>query len=189
MNMLLTQKSVLYRKSHLKGFTLIELIVVIAIIGLIASVVLTAMGVSKAKAEISKMLVDYKSVSNSLELYRQAHNGQYPGSELNPISIEDLTTELSDYMSQVPSTSPLAVRDGAGNVPDMIYMLNPANGAFPRYYCGDTNSTQDYVLYFVPTKDAIESKLFKALSLQSGPNASPVEFQDHVALCVETNQK
>jgi general secretion pathway protein G len=176
-------------QSNKKGFTLIELIVVIAIIGLLASVVLTSMDLSKSKAEIAKMLVDYKSVSNSMELYRQAHNGAYPGNPLEPMSVEDLTSELSAYMSQVPSTSKLAVRSGAGNVPDMIYMQNPAGGAYPRYLCGDTNSTQDYVLYFVPTKAAIDSKLFKPLSVQSGPEGAPVEFFDYEYLCVETNQK
>ncbi len=68
-----------------KGFTLIELIVVIAIIGLLASVVMTSLSVSRARAEIAKMLTDYKSAANALELYRQSNGGQYPGPPDTPV--------------------------------------------------------------------------------------------------------
>ncbi len=175
-----------------KGFTLIELLVVIAIIGLLATVVMTSLSVSRARAEIAKVLTDYKSLSNALELYRQNNNGTYPGDPdiSNPISIADLTsTYLSDYLKQVPSVSPAVINMNAGIPnPDVYYAQNPLGGTHPRYYCGDENSNQDYVLYFTPTQQAIDSGLFDTLTVENSPgNFSP--FDESVAVCILVNQR
>lgn len=61
-----------------KGFTLIELMVVIAIIGLLASVVLAALGSSRATARDTQRVQTVKEVQKALELYRNANNGNYP---------------------------------------------------------------------------------------------------------------
>jgi len=60
-----------------KGFTLIEILLVVAIIGLLASVVLASLGTAKSKAAVSKRIQSAKQVENALELY-YTKNGQYP---------------------------------------------------------------------------------------------------------------
>jgi type II secretion system protein G len=178
-----------------KGFTLIELLVVIAIIGLLATVVMTSLSVSRARAEIAKVLTDYKTFSNALELYRQNNNGTYPDDPSNPdvaspISISDLTsTYLADYLKQVPSVSPAVVDvSGAGSYPDVLYARNPSGGAYPRYYCGDTNSNQDYVLYFTPTEQAINSGLFDTLTLENS-QGDFYSYPEIDAVCILVNQR
>ncbi len=175
-----------------QGFTLIELLVVIAIIGLLATVVMTSLSVSRARAEIAKVLTDYKSISNSLELYRQNNNGTYPGNPdiSDPMSIADLTSaHLADYLKQVPSVSPAVINMNAGIPnPDVYYAQNPLGGAYPRYYCGDTNSNQDYVLYFTPTQQAIDSGLFETLSLENSPGDF-YTYPEADAVCILVNQR
>ncbi len=69
-------------KKYKSGFTLIELMVVISIIGLLSSVVLASLKDAKDKAMITKTLVEMKSLETALEMYRNQF-GKYPGEELN----------------------------------------------------------------------------------------------------------
>ncbi len=63
-----------------KGFTLIELMVVISIIGVLSSVVLVAVNNVKNKARDSKRLSDVKSIQLALEMYYDKY-GNYPNSD------------------------------------------------------------------------------------------------------------
>lgn len=170
------------KKGITNGFTLIELIVVIAIIGLLASVVLASLGLSRTRAEISKVLIDYKSVANGLELYRQSHNGTYPGDEVTPISVSGLVgsgNALAEYVNQAPSVSPAVVTDGV-----IYYYLNPTGTDSGRYWCGDTTSNQDYVLYFAHTPEALASGLFHKLYSDTDGTEVGSDLS-----CISVNQK
>ena len=59
------------------GFTLIEVLVVIFIIGLLASVVLVGLGTFRARGRDARRIADLRSMQNILELY-YAKNGVYP---------------------------------------------------------------------------------------------------------------
>ena len=63
--------------SRNKGFTLIELLVVISIIGLLASIVLLALGTARSKARDVRRRADLRQVNTALALYYDA-NGAYP---------------------------------------------------------------------------------------------------------------
>lgn len=57
------------KKMNTKGFTLIELIVVIAIIGLLSTLAVVALGSARTKARDSRRLSDLKQLQTALELY------------------------------------------------------------------------------------------------------------------------
>ena len=59
------------------GFTLLELLIIIAIIGLLSSIVLVALGSSRARARDSKRLFDLQQMRTGLELYYAEDQG-YP---------------------------------------------------------------------------------------------------------------
>lgn len=60
-----------------KGFTLIELMVVIAIIGILSGVIIASLGSSRARARDGKRVSDIGQIQLALELYRES-NGRYP---------------------------------------------------------------------------------------------------------------
>lgn len=60
-----------------KGFTLVELLVVISIIGVLSSVVLVSLNSARAKARDTRRITDLKQMQTALEIYYDK-NGQYP---------------------------------------------------------------------------------------------------------------
>src|SRR3954447_21358600 len=61
-----------------KGFTLVELLVVIVILGILAAVVVFAVGGSTDKAQSSSCKAEESALSSAVEAYR-ASVGTYPG--------------------------------------------------------------------------------------------------------------
>ena len=87
-----------------KGFTLIEMLIVITIIALLASIILVGMGSARAKARDSRRIADLHNVQNALELYF-SKNGKYP----TATNWDGLITALTNAgigINQIP-TDPL----------------------------------------------------------------------------------
>ena len=66
-----------YNLQPSKGFTLIELLVVIAIIGLLASVIMVAMGNARLKARDTRRLADMQQIKSGMDIYYSQGSG-YP---------------------------------------------------------------------------------------------------------------
>lgn len=117
-------------RSARKGFTLIEILIVVAIIGLLASVVLVGLAPAQRRGRDSRRLADLKETQNALELYYNKC-GHYPGTEDcavaagAPADWAGLTTALTKAsigVSQIPS-DPSAGKDYA-------YYTNASRNAY-----------------------------------------------------------
>jgi prepilin-type N-terminal cleavage/methylation domain-containing protein len=64
-------------KEKMKGFTLVELLVVVAIIALLASIILASINTARAKSRDSRRLEDLHTMQIALDLYFNV-NGSYP---------------------------------------------------------------------------------------------------------------
>lgn len=80
------------------GYTLIEMLMVVAIIGMLASSILIGLGSSRAKARDTRRITDLKNVQTVLELYYSKYNS-YPKMAEAIGTDETLTwTELSNIL-------------------------------------------------------------------------------------------
>lgn len=118
--MRLLKFSIIKRIKKSKGFTLIELLVVISIISLLSSVVMVAVKDAKEKADVTAFRASVEQFIKALEMYRNDHNGMYPGVDTgaNYVSYSlskssetpsdpyptgfDLKTEMLPYMKKLP---------------------------------------------------------------------------------------
>ncbi len=72
-----------------RGFTLLEVMVVIVILGIIASMVVPNLMGNKEQADKQKVVVDIQQLENALDLYKM-QNGFYPTTEQG---LQALTTQ------------------------------------------------------------------------------------------------
>ena len=87
------ERAIHSRTNGERGFTLIELIVVIAVLGILATLVVPRVAGIKSKAEKNTDAANEKIIKNALERY-YAENGEYPN------ALEKL---VPDYLDSIPS--------------------------------------------------------------------------------------
>jgi len=61
-----------------KGFTLIELMVVVLIVGLLSGLVVVNVNNSRLNARDAKRIQDIDTINTAIQMYAEANNGQYP---------------------------------------------------------------------------------------------------------------
>ena len=84
-----------------KGFTLIELIVVIAVLGILATLAIPRVIGVKSRAETAADDANEKIIRNALERY-YAEEGSYPAADADS---KLPTDELKDYLDEIPTKS------------------------------------------------------------------------------------
>ncbi len=87
-----------------KGFTLLELLIVIAIIGTLSTLIFPNFMVARQKARDTKRQTDLKSIQTALDLYYSICNFKYPTTVVSGGSIKCTTsTPQSTLMATVPT--------------------------------------------------------------------------------------
>lgn len=125
--------------SYTSGFTLVELLIVMAIIGVLATFFIGGYTGTQKKARDANRKSDLKQISNSLEIYFNDHN-RYPA-------------ESSGTIAGCPSTVPTSCAWGSGEFTDTLtvyYKTVPADPLSAQgstyIYRTDVNGTY-YKLY------------------------------------------
>lgn len=93
-----------------KGFTLIEMLIVVAIIAILAGSVLVGLGPVQKQGRDSRRISDLRQVQNALELYYNK-TASYP----TVSTWADLKTTLTTGSDSVTTNLPTDPRDGVGS--------------------------------------------------------------------------
>lgn len=115
-----------------KGFSLIELLVVITIIAILSVTAFVALGGQTIKAKNSKRLQDLGTIQSALEIYAISKDSRYPGSG-------DLKAELTPkYLSKLLNDP---AKDIDGNAIGYKYKVA---GNLKSYQLGATLENEEY---------------------------------------------
>ena len=77
-----------------RGFTLVELIIVVAIIGLLASIAMVVYGNVQTRARVAKVQGDLRAIGSAISIFN-THMGSLP------TALTDLTTPVTNPNGQV----------------------------------------------------------------------------------------
>jgi prepilin-type N-terminal cleavage/methylation domain-containing protein len=123
-------------KNKSKGFTLIEMLIVITIIALLASLILVGMGGARAKTRDSRRIADLHNIMNALELY-YARYSYYPKNISTWTDLENELTNAGIGVSRIPYDPIKATR---------AYQYGVESSEYQDYVLGATLETPDGAL-------------------------------------------
>lgn len=110
------------KKRKGRGFTLVELLIVIVIIGILAGSLLLVMGSGTDKANATKIVSDMRTLKAAALMY-YADEGEWP--EAGPITSTD---DIVDYLDRTPSSQ-------LGE----YSIVSDDDGVFVQFEAGDTS--------------------------------------------------
>lgn len=145
------------RRPHFsRGFTLLELLVTISVIGLIATLAITALNNSRVRARDAKRLADLKQFHQAMELCADDNGGSYTtptnccsgitGANNNIFQCTNAAGNgIKQYLPQLdpdvkdPST-PTTDCNGLNNAAcEYAFRATPASGGYTIYYYLERN--------------------------------------------------
>ena len=78
------------------GFTLVEILIVVVILGILAAIVIPQFTSASTEAKEAALVSDLQSVRSQIELYKIHHNDELPGTQ----ATNDFTTAMTSKTNQ-----------------------------------------------------------------------------------------
>lgn len=130
----------------MRAFTLIELLIVVAIIAILAAIAVPNFLEAQTRSKVSRLKSDFRSLATAIEAYAVDNNGKYSmarSSKWIKWSLKKITTPVA-YITTLPSDPFIPAAQGSfiyqGNTPSSVYQwydsTDPRNPHrnFPIYF-------------------------------------------------------
>lgn len=86
------------------GFTLVEILIVVVILGILAAIVIPQFTEASTEAKMSSLCTDLQTVRSQIELYKVQHNDDLPG--VGTASFTDALTQKTDITGALNAAGP-----------------------------------------------------------------------------------
>ena len=165
----------IYNKNKL-AFTLVEMLVVIAVIGILTTLAVVAVQNSRESTRNAKRVADIKQIQNALELYYNDNNA-YPNTL---IPGEVLSSNSITYIQQIPSAPTPNDGDCSEQENGFTYVTSKlqfdyfnvvANGTNHNTYYQCSNSNNYYNIYFCLSANTGSFLAGKVIASSQGLNS------------------
>ncbi|MBY0294187.1 type II secretion system GspH family protein [Patescibacteria group bacterium] len=130
-----------------RGFTLVELLAVVIIIGILSTIVYTSLTSARAKSRDAARLAALNEIKLALQAYASDHDGRYPISGWSSICTDGGSKTTSGSNGWIPDLAPGYIRvlptdPLKGNAPCSVTMGNAYN------YTSNADGTEYFVMAY-----------------------------------------
>jgi general secretion pathway protein G len=105
------------------GFTLIEMLIVVIVLGILAAIVIPQIAVSTEDAKLNTLRTNLNTTRSAVELYYFQHNSIYPAGVLPGTKPVDVTTLPETFVAQLARYTD--VDGNISNTKDATYKYGP----------------------------------------------------------------